>query len=72
MQGFLHLICLCVNVMLHKCPDTCRLLFFVQDGTKDILIFGTKDRNRAFHGDIVAVQIKDKMEWRVSEIHVLE
>lgn len=66
MQGFLLLICLCVN----KCPDTCRLLFFVQDGTKDILIFGTKDRNRAFHGDIVAVQIKDKMEWRVSEIHV--
>ena len=61
-----------VNVMLYKCPDTCRLLFFVQDGTKDILIFGTKDRNRAFHGDIVAVQIKDKMEWRVSEIHVLE
>lgn len=66
------MICLCVNFMLYKCPDTCRLLFFVQDGTKDILIFGTKDRNRAFHGDIVAVQIKDKMEWRVSEIHVLE
>ncbi|XP_022341757.2 DIS3-like exonuclease 2 isoform X1 [Crassostrea virginica] len=40
------------------------------DGTKDILIFGTKDRNRAFHGDIVAVQIKDKMEWRVLEKHL--
>ncbi|XP_048739214.2 DIS3-like exonuclease 2 isoform X2 [Ostrea edulis] len=42
------------------------------DGMRDILIFGTKDRNRAFHGDIVAVQFKDKMEWRVNEKHLTD
>lgn len=42
------------------------------DGTRDVLIHGTKDRNRAFHGDIVAVQLKDKMEWRVHEKHLTD
>ncbi|XP_061163620.1 DIS3-like exonuclease 2 [Saccostrea echinata] len=42
------------------------------DGKRDILISGMKDRNRAFHGDIVVVQLKDKLEWRVHEKHLTD
>ncbi|XP_062582698.1 DIS3-like exonuclease 2 [Saccostrea cucullata] len=42
------------------------------DGKRDILISGTKDRNRAFHGDVVVVQLKDKLEWRVHEKHLTD
>ncbi|KAG8198903.1 hypothetical protein JTE90_015115 [Oedothorax gibbosus] len=35
------------------------------DGKMDIYIGGMQDRNRALNGDIVAVQINPKQEWRV-------
>ncbi|XP_071109120.1 DIS3-like exonuclease 2 isoform X1 [Haliotis cracherodii] len=35
------------------------------DGTADIYISGLNNRNRALNGDIVAVQLLDKQEWKV-------
>uniref|UniRef100_T1IJ75 DIS3-like exonuclease 2 n=1 Tax=Strigamia maritima TaxID=126957 RepID=T1IJ75_STRMM len=35
------------------------------DGQMDIYIGGVLDRNRALHGDVVVVQIKPQMEWKV-------
>ncbi|XP_067658576.1 uncharacterized protein [Haliotis asinina] len=35
------------------------------DGTADIYISGLHNRNRALNGDIVAVQLLDKQEWKV-------
>ena len=31
---------------------------------EDILIAGTLDRNRAIHGDVVAVQMLPKSQWK--------
>jgi exoribonuclease R len=33
----------------------------------DLLILGTKDRNRAFHGDLVVVRLKPKTSWFIPE-----
>lgn len=40
-------------------------LFFSQDGVSDIFISGMKDRNRALNGDIVAVVLHDRDNWKV-------
>jgi exoribonuclease R len=32
----------------------------------DILILGIHDRNRALHGDVVVVRVKDRSHWIVS------
>ncbi|VDL71916.1 unnamed protein product [Nippostrongylus brasiliensis] len=39
------------------------------DGTDftDIAVLGTKDRNRALHGDVVAIRIKPRASWVVNE-----
>ncbi|KAM9311270.1 DIS3-like exonuclease 1 [Gastrophryne carolinensis] len=34
------------------------------DLESDVLIYGTKPRNRAIHGDVVAVEILPKSEWK--------
>lgn len=34
-------------------------------GDNDILVYGMCDRNRAFHGDIVAVHLKPRAFWIV-------
>lgn len=36
------------------------------DEQQDILILGVHDRNRALHGDVVVVRIKDRNCWVVS------
>uniref|UniRef100_A0A0K0CWG5 RNB domain-containing protein n=1 Tax=Angiostrongylus cantonensis TaxID=6313 RepID=A0A0K0CWG5_ANGCA len=33
----------------------------------DLLILGVHDRNRALHGDVVVVRIKDRMNWVIRE-----
>ncbi|KAK3586758.1 hypothetical protein CHS0354_023484 [Potamilus streckersoni] len=44
------------------------------DGKSDILIIGMKDRNRALNGDIVAVLLYDRDEWKIDnkELKYLE
>ncbi|XP_053379089.1 DIS3-like exonuclease 2 isoform X2 [Mercenaria mercenaria] len=37
------------------------------DGKSDILICGTKSRNRALNGDIVAVQLSDEGDWKFNK-----
>lgn len=36
-------------------------------GENDILIYGIRDRNRSFHGDVVAVTVKPRHHWAVRE-----
>lgn len=36
------------------------------DDQLDLLILGVHDRNRALHGDVVIVRIKERMNWVVS------
>lgn len=36
------------------------------DLQEDLLIFGLHDRNRALHGDVVIVRVKDRENWLVS------
>lgn len=38
----------------------------MSDEQQDILILGVHDRNRALHGDVVVVRIKDRDYWVVS------
>lgn len=35
------------------------------DDQLDLLILGVHDRNRALHGDVVVVRIKDRDHWVV-------
>lgn len=37
----------------------------IGDDQQDILILGVHDRNRALHGDVVVVRIKDRNYWVV-------
>lgn len=37
------------------------------DLQEDLLIFGLHDRNRALHGDVVVVRIKDRENWMVRD-----
>ncbi|VDM40534.1 unnamed protein product [Toxocara canis] len=37
------------------------------DEQQDILILGVHDRNRALHGDVVVVRIKDRINWVVRD-----
>ncbi|KAE9420385.1 hypothetical protein Angca_009643, partial [Angiostrongylus cantonensis] len=37
------------------------------DDQLDLLILGVHDRNRALHGDVVVVRIKDRMNWVIRE-----
>lgn len=35
------------------------------DDQQDILIVGVHDRNRALHGDVVVVRVKERINWVV-------
>ncbi|VDM72052.1 unnamed protein product [Strongylus vulgaris] len=37
------------------------------DDQLDLLILGVHDRNRALHGDVVVVRIKERMNWVIRE-----
>ncbi|XP_037076242.1 virulence protein SSD1-like [Pollicipes pollicipes] len=37
------------------------------DGLTDIYVGGVRDRNRALHGDVVAVELRPQHEWKVLE-----
>lgn len=37
----------------------------IGDDNQDILVLGIQDRNRALHGDIVVVRIKERERWAV-------
>ena len=39
----------------------------IQDGTADVYISGMANRNRALNGDIVAVMVQDRDNWRVRQ-----
>ncbi len=41
---------------------------FIQQSESDITIKGFKCRNRALPGDIVAVELLPKSQWKVSKI----
>ena len=41
-----------------RCPDP------LADLNSDVLVSGGKSRNRAVHGDIVAVELLQRSEWR--------
>ena len=38
---------------------------------EDLLIYGLHDRNRALHGDVVVVRIKDRENWLVSALSLI-
>ena len=42
------------------------IVYYIQDGHSDIYISGMKSRNRALNGDVVAIQLFDRDQWKVS------
>ncbi|VDN51574.1 unnamed protein product [Dracunculus medinensis] len=40
----------------------------IGDDNQDILVLGIQDRNRALHGDIVVVRIKERERWAVRDV----
>lgn len=45
------------------------MYFYHQDGISDIYISGMKDRNRAFNGDIVAIMLYPRENWKVITLY---
>jgi len=39
----------------------------IGDDQMDIVLIGLHDRNRALHGDVVVVRVKDRIRWIVSD-----
>ena len=41
------------------------------ESARDVLIVGAADRNRAVHGDVVAVQLYPEDQWRARDTSIV-